>query len=116
MHCCRKIDGNKFSMFLNFFDVISGFFFFSMFFFYVLSFCIMFFYIFAFLCFVVLCFVIDPMTLSLGSWVMCSAHHLTKRNIQVKFHEIRSKGSGDMEWTQNSRVSPLTLTCDLEKI
>ena len=26
MHCCHKIDGNKFSMFLNFFDVISEFF------------------------------------------------------------------------------------------
>ena len=24
------------------------------------------------------------------------------------------KGSGDMERTQNSRVNPLTLTCDLE--
>ena len=62
MHCCRKIDGNKFSMFLNFFDVISEFFrsffdvFFSMFCLSIL--CL--FYIFAFLCFVVLCFVIDP--------------------------------------------------------
>ena len=30
------------------------------------------------------------------------------------FHENRSKGSGDMERTRNSRVNPLTLTCDLE--
>ena len=57
-----KIDGNEFSMFLNFFDVISKFFrsffdvFFSMFCLSIL--CL--FYIFAFLCFVVLCFVIDP--------------------------------------------------------
>ena len=54
------------------------------------------------------------LTLSLGSWVMCSAHCLTNRNILVKFHENQSKGSGDKEWTRNSRVNPLTLTCDLE--
>ena len=48
------------------------------------------------------------LTLSLGSWVTCSAHHLTKRNIQVNFHENRSKGSGDMERTQKSKVNPLT--------
>ena len=41
---------------------------------------------------------------------MCSAHHLTKRNIRVKCHENRSKGSGDMERTRNSRVNLLTLT------
>ena len=32
----------------------------------------------------------------------------------MKYHENQSKGSGDiMEWTLNSRVNPLTLTCDL---
>ena len=45
---------------------------------------------------------------------MCSAHCLTERNVLVKFKENRPKGSGDMERTQNSRVNPLTLTCDLE--
>ena len=45
---------------------------------------------------------------------MCSAHRLTERNIWVKFNENQSKGSGDMEITRNSRVNPLTLTCDLE--
>ena len=56
MFCC-KIDGNKISIVLNFFDVISKFFsmFYSMFYLSIL--CL--FYIFAFLCFVVLCFVID---------------------------------------------------------
>ena len=62
MYSCRKIDGNKFSMFLNFFNVISKIFgsFFNVFFF---MFCLsifFLFYIFAFLCFVDLCFVIDP--------------------------------------------------------
>ena len=32
----------------------------------------------------------------------------------MKFHENQSKGSGDVERTQNSRVNHLTLTCDLE--
>ena len=32
----------------------------------------------------------------------------------MKFHKNGLKGSGDMEWTQNSRVNPLTLTCDLD--
>ena len=60
MYCCRKIDGNKFSMFLNFFDVISKKFqsFFDVFL-YVLSFYIM---SFLYLCcsMFFLCFVIDP--------------------------------------------------------
>ena len=30
---------------------------------------------------------------------MCFAHRLTQRNISVKFHENRSKGSGDIERT-----------------
>ena len=32
----------------------------------------------------------------------------------MKFHENRSKSSGDMEQTRNSSVNPLTLTCDLD--
>ena len=54
--------------------------------------------------------VINPLTLSLGSWVMCSAHRLTKRKIWVKFHENLSMGLGDMERTLNSRVNALTLS------
>ena len=50
------------------------------------------------------------MTLSLGSWVICSAHRLTERNIWVKFNENQFKGSGDMEMTRYSRVNPLTLS------
>ena len=54
------------------------------------------------------------LTLSLYTRVICSAHYLTQRNILMKFHENRLKGSGDMERTRNSRVDPLTLTCDLD--
>ena len=32
----------------------------------------------------------------------------------MKFNKNRPKGSGDMERARNSRVYPLTLTCDLE--
>ena len=32
----------------------------------------------------------------------------------MKFNENRPKGSGDMERTRNSKVNPMTLTCDLE--
>ena len=32
----------------------------------------------------------------------------------MKFNENCSKGSGDMEQTQNSRVNPMTLICDLD--
>ena len=53
------------------------------------------------------------LTFSLCSRVIGSAHRLTERNILVKFNENRPKGSGDMERTRNSRVNPLTLTCDL---
>ena len=56
------------------------------------------------------------MTLSLCSGVIGSAHYLTQRNIRVKFNENCLKGSGDKERTQNSRVNPLTLTCDLESM
>ena len=48
---------------------------------------------------------------------MCSAHHLTERNIWVKLNENRPKGSRDMERTRNSMVIPrvsLSLTCDLD--
>ena len=40
---------------------------------------------------------VNPLTFSLGSEVMCSAHHLTKRYICVKFNENCLKGSGDMK-------------------
>ena len=53
------------------------------------------------------------LTLSLCSRVIGSAHYLTKRNIWVKLKENRLKGSGNMERTRNSKVNPLTLTCDL---
>ena len=42
---------------------------------------------------------VNPSTLSLGSWVMCSAHHLTEQNILVKFNANHQNGSGDMELT-----------------
>ena len=43
---------------------------------------------------------------------MSSAHRLTVINIQVKFNENSSKGSGDMERTSNSRVKLMTLNCE----
>ena len=55
---------------------------------------------------------IVTLTLSLCSRVIGSALCLTKRNIWVKFNENRLKGSWDMELTRNSRVNPMTLTCD----
>ena len=51
---------------------------------------------------------------SLCSRVIWSAHYHIKRKIWVKLNENRLKGSGDMEWTRNSRVNPFTLTCDLD--
>ena len=45
---------------------------------------------------------------------MCSAHTPTKKNIGVKFHDNQSRGSGGMQQRQNSRVNPLTLTCDID--
>ena len=56
---------------------------------------------------------VNILTLSLGGWVICFVHRLTKRNIRVKYYENRSKGSGDMEQKRNSRVNPLTLTVTL---
>ena len=43
---------------------------------------------------------VNPFLLSLGRWVMCSAHRFTERNISVKFNENRSKDLGDIERTQ----------------
>ena len=40
--------------------------------------------------------------------VMSSANHLDEGNIWVKSNENTSKGSGDMEQKQNSRVNPMT--------
>ena len=56
-----------------------------------------------------------PVTLtsSLGSWVMCSEHWLTERNIWVKFNESRLKGPGDMKPAQNSSINHMTLTLEL---
>ena len=45
---------------------------------------------------------------------MHSAHCLTERNVWVKFNENRSKASGGMERTKNSRIYNLTLTCDID--
>ena len=52
--------------------------------------------------------------MSLCSQVISPAHCLTERNIWVRLSENRSKGSEDMEWTRNSRVNHMTLTCDLD--
>ena len=54
------------------------------------------------------------LTLSLCNRVIGSAHHLSERNIWVKFNENRPEGSGDMERTPNTRVNPLTCDPDLE--
>ena len=61
-YCCRKMDGNKFSMILNFFDVISIFFrsFFDVSFLCLVFLC----FVFSMFCFSMfcrsICFVIDP--------------------------------------------------------
>ena len=58
MYCVGvKLIEIKFSIFLNFFDVILKLFFYL---FSIIHLSICLFYIFAFLCFVILCFVIDP--------------------------------------------------------
>ena len=54
------------------------------------------------------------LTLSRHGWVLDSAHHLTKVNIWPKFKENPSTGIKDTERTQNSRLKPMTLTCDLD--
>ena len=95
MYCCRQIiDGNKFLMFLNFFDVISKFFrcFFSMFCLFLL--CL--FYIFAFLCFVALCFVIDPYCQSDDCMPtkQSNAQHLVE--YKKKLHQGENQKSGNV--------------------
>ena len=47
-------------------------------------------------------------------WVIDSAHRLTKVSIWPKFKENPSTGIGDTERTQNSRLKPVTLNCDLD--
>ena len=51
------------------------------------------------------------LTLSRHTWVMGSAHRLTKATIWPKFHENLSKGSGDMKQTRKRRM---TFSCDLD--
>ena len=53
------------------------------------------------------------LTLSPQGWVMGSAHCPTEVNIWPKFRENLLRGKGDTERTQNSRLKPLTLNCDL---
>ena len=57
---------------------------------------------------------IVTLTLSLHCWVMGSAHYLTEANIWPKFNIYLSKGSGDMEWTWNSRLKLVTFNCNLD--
>ena len=45
--------------------------------------------------------------------VMGSAHCLTEVNIWPKFRENPPRDKGDTERTQNSRLKPVTLNCDL---
>ena len=52
------------------------------------------------------------MTLSLGSRVIGSAHHLTETNIWVKLNDNPSNDSGDMEQTQKFKGK--SHDCDLE--
>ena len=42
------------------------------------------------------------------NWVTRSAHRLTERNSWVKFNENNTKGSEDMERTQNWTINPIT--------
>ena len=45
---------------------------------------------------------------------MVSADCLTERNIWVKFMKIVERVH-EIEWTQNSKVNPMTLNCDLDR-
>ena len=56
---------------------------------------------------------INPMTLKVDLEFE-SAHHRTESDIWVKLTINRSKGSEDIERTQNWRVNPTTLKCDLD--
>ena len=53
------------------------------------------------------------LTLSPQGWVMGSAHCPTEVNIRPKFGEDPPRGKGDTERTQNSRLKPVILNCDL---
>ena len=53
------------------------------------------------------------LTLSLQCWVMGYAHCPTEVNIWPKFRENPPRGKGDTGRTQNSRLKPMTLNCDL---
>ena len=54
------------------------------------------------------------LNLRLCNQVIRSAHHPTNRNILVKFYVNLLNGFADIERTQNSRVNPMTLNCDLD--
>ena len=54
------------------------------------------------------------LTLSQHSWVMGSAHYLIEANIWPTFKENPSRGKGDMEPTQNSRLKFVIFNCDLD--
>ena len=53
------------------------------------------------------------LTLSPQGWAMGSAHCPTEVSIWPKFRENPPRGKGDTERTQNSRLKPVTLNCDL---
>ena len=53
------------------------------------------------------------LTLSPQGWVMGSAHCPTEVNIWPKFKVNPPRGKGDTERSQNSRLKPVTLNCDL---
>ena len=54
------------------------------------------------------------LTLSLQTRFMNSSHRLSERNIWMNFIVNHSKGSGDIERTQNCWVDPMTLKCGLD--
>jgi hypothetical protein len=45
---------------------------------------------------------------------MGSAHHLDGLNISIKFHDIHSRGSEDMNWTRNTWLKSSNTTGDLD--
>ena len=53
------------------------------------------------------------LTLNPQGWVIGSAQCPTEVNIWPKFRENPPRGKGDTERTQNSRLKPVTLNCDL---
>ena len=54
------------------------------------------------------------LTLSLCIRVIGSAHSLPEKNIWLKFNGDNPKGSGDMEQTRNSSLSPFACDIDFE--